>query len=172
MKNQRQLFSLVLSLPIVAGLLLLTAWPAQAQYSSPYYQAVTNLNPIAYLPLQETTQPPANDIETNLGSLGPVANAVYSSTHVTKGLTPRPIASEPSDTAVNCLGSAGGFLAVPTTDSRYSVQAPFSVETWVYPANYNHFVGLVSQSGGNPGRLNGGGLQGGWCLSAQYIAYY
>jgi Concanavalin A-like lectin/glucanases superfamily len=151
------------------GLLLLAATAAQAQLSSPYYQAVTNLNPVAYLPLQETVQPPANDVETNLGSLGPVANAVYSSTHAVKGFTPA--ATADGDTAVNFLGSAGGFLAVPTTDSRYSVLAPFSVEAWVYPANYNNFVGIVSQTGGNPGGLNGGGVQGGWCLSAQYIAY-
>lgn len=149
--------------------LLLTAIAAQAQ--SPYYQAVTNLGPVAYWPLQETVQPPANDIETNLGSLGAVANAVYSSTNAVKGFTPA--ATADGDTAVSFQsGLNGGFLAVPLTDQRVALaNGPFTVEAWVYPTNYNNFVGIVCQAGGNPGGLNGTTVQGGWCLSAQYIAY-
>jgi hypothetical protein len=76
----------------------------------------------------------------------------------------------------------GGFLAVPTTDPRVAAASKaFSVEAWVYPTNTANFVGIVSQAGANPGSLNGlnatpdaNGLypQGGWCLSANYIAYY
>jgi hypothetical protein len=157
---------------LLAAIALVGFFPSagQAQQSA-YYQAVTNLQPVAYLPLQETVQPPIGDVETNLGSLGPVANAVYSSINVTKGSTPS--ATADGDTAAFFLNAnAGGFLAVPTTDQRVSVPVgPFSVETWVYMGNFNGFVGLVSQSGANPGGLNGGGKQGGWCLSANMIAY-
>jgi hypothetical protein len=168
-----------LILPLVAASTLI--WSAGAALGqSAYYQAVTNLNPAAYWPLQETVQPPIGDVEVNLGSLGPVANAVYSSTWATKGFAGA-IVSE-SDTAVNFISTQdGGFLSVPTTDPRVAVPVgPFTVEAWVYPANYNGFVGIVSQAGANPGSLNGAsatadanGLlpQGGWCLSANYIAY-
>src|SRR5215831_10422633 len=67
---------------LLAGLLGLVEG-AQAQ--SPFFQAVTNLNLVAYWPLQETTAPPGADVEPNLGSLGSVANAYYSSTNVLKG---------------------------------------------------------------------------------------
>ncbi len=149
---------------------------------SAYFQAMTNLNPVAYYPLQETVQPPANDVEPNLGTLGTVANAVYCSVFATKGFTPAPIVSEPSDTAVNFQGGPdGGFLGVPLTDPRVSLPvAPFSVEAWVYPTNFNGNNGIVCQAGSNPGSLNGpsapadsNGLlpQGGWCMSINYIAY-
>jgi hypothetical protein len=159
-----------LFLPALMAVLGFFPPSARAQQSA-YYQAVTNLQPVAYLPLQETVQPPPGDIEPNLGSLGPVANAVYSSINVTKQSFPS--ATSDGDAAAFFLNANfGGFLAVPTTDSRVSVPVgPFSVETWVYLANFNGFVGLVSQAGANPGGLNGGGKQGGWCLSANMIAY-
>jgi hypothetical protein len=40
---------------------------------SAYYQAITNLNPAAYWPLQETIQPPANHVEVNLARSEPRA---------------------------------------------------------------------------------------------------
>jgi hypothetical protein len=155
---------------------------ASVQAQSAYFQAVTNLNPVVYFPLQETVQPPISDVETNLGTLGSAANAYYSSTNAAKGFTPSPIVSEPSDTAVNFVsGLAGGFLAVPMTDPRVSLSSSkFSVEAWVYPTNFNGSIVIVSQTGGNPGSLNGAnapadanGLlpQGGWCLSQNYVAY-
>src|ERR1700749_3047322 len=66
---------------------------------SAYFQAVTNLNPVAYWPLQETTQPPVANVETNIGILGPDANAYYESANSQQG-APGAIASE-SDTAVS-----------------------------------------------------------------------
>ena len=97
-------------------LLLLVAITTQAQ-SSAFFQAVTNLNPVAYWPLQETVPPPIADVEANLGSLGVVANAYYSSTNVTKSVPGIP--SGDSDLAVSCVsGLNGSFLAVPLTDSR------------------------------------------------------
>ena len=54
----------------------LTGTAALAQ--SAYFQAVTNLNPIVYLPLQDTTPTPIADVETNYGSLGTAADAIRS----------------------------------------------------------------------------------------------
>src|ERR1039458_6761801 len=123
---------LLSSLMTVASVLLGT--PAVWAQSA-FFIAVTNLNPVAYWPLQETAQPPIADVETNLGSLGAVANAYYSSTNVNKGVTG--ISSGDNDPAVNFQsGLAGSFLAVPLTDSRVALQpGPFSVEAWIFPTN-------------------------------------
>jgi hypothetical protein len=159
---------------IIASTALLTGASAFAQ--SAYYKAITNLNPVVYWPLQETVQPPINDVETNYGTLGPVANAVYSSTWATKGAS-GVIASE-ADTAVNFVSTQnGGFLEVPTWDPRNTItSSSFSVEAWVNPANYSGDIVIVSQAGANPGSLNNGGGpigaggagQTGWCLGYNY----
>ncbi|MGH7951056.1 MAG: LamG-like jellyroll fold domain-containing protein [Limisphaerales bacterium] len=147
---------------------LLSVATAMAQ-SSAYFQAMTNLNPVAYWPLQETAQPPMADVETNLGSLGAVANAYYSSTNVYKGQTG---VTGDFDASVYCNGINGAFLAVPMMDSRVSVPAgPFTVEAWVNPANTSGYIGMVSQAGANPGGLNGSTGRGGWVLSQNYLAY-
>src|SRR5579863_8108038 len=150
---------------------ILASLACSVAYSqSPYSQAVTSLNPIVYLPLQETVQPPANDVETNLGTLGSAANAIYTSIWATKGFTPS--ATADGDTAVMFQSGGGGFLAVPTVDHRVSIQSPtFTVEAWIYPTNYNGSVGIVSQSGADPGGLNGTTNAGGFVLSANYIGY-
>src|ERR1039457_3822232 len=113
-----------------AALVFKAGTSAQAQ--SAYFNAVTNLNPVVYFPLQETTQPPIGDVETNLGSLGPVANAVYASSVLTKSTSG---ATADGDTSVFDSDAAGGFLAVPTTDPRTGVNSPtFTVEVWVNSA--------------------------------------
>ena len=50
-----------------------SAWPPTA-----YAAAVRNYQPVGYWPLQETAAPAPATIETNLGSLGPIANAFLS----------------------------------------------------------------------------------------------
>src|SRR5665213_3477784 len=145
-------------------LLLLVATAAKAQPSA-YFQAVTNLNPVAYWPLQETAQPPIADVETNLGSLGAVANAYYSSTNVVKGVTG--ISSGDSDPALSFQNNlAGSFLAVPMTDNRVSLQpGPFSVEAWIFPTNATAST-IVAQTGAaGSGDLNGGTNSAGWSLN-------
>lgn len=151
-----------------ASLAFLTGTAAYSQ--SAYFQAMTNLNPIVYLPLQETTPPPIGDVETNLGSLGPVANAVYSSTSINKS---QGGATADGDTSVLDTDAAGGFLAVPTTDSRTAVtNATFTVECWVNSAEQGrNFEGILSKAGGNSGGIGGANNLGGWCLSQNYIAY-
>ncbi|MDB6066119.1 MAG: hypothetical protein JWR26_2327 [Pedosphaera sp.] len=151
-------------------LAMVAAFSAVAQ--STYFNAVTNLNPVGYWPLQETAQPPISDVETNLGLLGPVANAYYSSANAAKGFSSA-IVSEPGDAAMLCNGSNGGFLAVPATDTRASLPVgPFTVEAWIYPVTAAN-SGIVSQTGPS----GSGGITGsstaassaGWVLSQNYI---
>ncbi|MGH7954235.1 MAG: hypothetical protein ACREFE_20260, partial [Limisphaerales bacterium] len=65
-----------------AILILLTMTIQTASAQSLYSNAVMSLNPVAYWPLQETTQPPNYDVETNYGSFGSIANMYYASTNV------------------------------------------------------------------------------------------
>lgn len=154
---------------LTAMMMTALATPA-AKAQSAFFQAVANLHPVAYWPLQETAQPPSADVEINLGSLGAAGNAFYSSTNVYKGQLGSP--ADGSDAYVVCDGKSGGFLAVPTTDPRTTVPVgPFTVEAWVNPAGTGNYVGMVSQSGANPGGLNGSTYRGGWVLSQNYLAY-
>lgn len=142
---------------------------AAAQAQSPFFQAVTNLNPVAYWPLQETAASPTPDVEANLGSLGPVANAYYSSTNVLKGFSGA--ISGDSDPAVAFLsGLNGSFLAVPLNDSRVTLPAgPFTVEVWVYPTNTAAST-IIAQTGpvGSAG-LNGSANAAGWSLNLGFV---
>lgn len=157
------------SILISVSLLLLGTFMAGAQ--SVFFQAVTNLNPAAYWPLQETTPPPTAQIETNLGSLGTAANAYYSSTNAIPGIA-GVTAPQDSDTAISFAGNrSGAFLAVPMTNGVSVPVGPFSVEAWVYPTNINSAANtIVSQTGPyGTGGLNGGPNSGGWSLNQNYI---
>jgi hypothetical protein len=64
---------IMLSMSMIAILLPVGLALAQA----PYFQAVTNLNPVGYWPMHEAEAPAPGDIETNYGSAGPLANGYY-----------------------------------------------------------------------------------------------
>jgi hypothetical protein len=164
--------------PSACLFLALLAGP-RAQAQSAYFQAVTNLNPVAYWPLQETAAPPAADVETNLGSLGASANAYFSCVDgaqsqaygVLKG-QPSAITSEQgTDFSAGFSTANGSFMAVPLTDPRVSVSVQqFTVEAWVYPA-LAASGGIVSQNGGPYGSagLNMGTNAAGYSLTQNYI---
>ncbi len=150
---------------------VLPIMPANGQ--SAYFQAVTNLGPAAYWPLQEAVQPPAVDVETNLGSLGAAGNAYYSSTNAVQGFAPGAIQGDPDPAVSFSSALNGGFLAVPTASSQVSVPVgPFTVEAWVYPTNGNQLVAIVSQTGPiGTGGLNGGTNSAGWSLNQNFLPY-
>jgi hypothetical protein len=161
--------------PFVSTILMLlvitTTRDSRAQ--SVYSNAVMSLAPVAYWPLQETAQPPAANVETNLGSLGTLANAYYASTNVVQGFTPGAITGD-ADTAVNFLGNASSFMIVPTTDNRVSLPAaqPFTVECWTRPTGSQSYVAMVSQTGpNNAGGLNASTNSSGWSLCQNFAAY-
>lgn len=149
----------------LASAMALGATAVHAQ--SAFYQAVTSLNPAAYWPLQETAAPPAADIETNLGSLGAVADAYYSSvnvSHQTGGVT------GDGDSAAGFQSSlSGSFLAVPATNGVTVPAGPFTVEAWVNPATIVGSVILAQTGPSGLGGLNGSANSAGWSLNENYI---
>jgi hypothetical protein len=158
-----KIFALV-SLAMLAG--------NMSQAQSLYSNAVMNLNPVAYWPLQETTQPPSYDVETNYGSLGSIANAYYASTNAWHGQSGG-IAGD-GDTAVRFTAAAGSFAIVPTTDNRVSLQPgqPFTVECWVRPTVQSSTRGIITQTGpNNAGGLNGVNNSFGWSLNMGFAVY-
>jgi len=149
-------------------LLLAAAMPGWSQ--SLYSNAVMNLNPVTYWPLQETTPPPNYDVETNYGSLGSIANAYYASTNALHNQA----AAMAGDSAVRLNAAAGSFAIVPTTDHRVSLATnqPFTVECWTRPLSSTSFRGILSQTGpNNAGGINGVNSSSGWALSMGFAAY-
>lgn len=140
---------------------------------SAYFSALTNLNPVVYYPLQEAVQAPGNDVETNLGSFGAAANAVYASTAPsTSGSTLTYQYPGPTSDGFSVFDGdgAGGFLGVPNFVSV--TNGIFSLEIWINSAEQRRgFEGILSKSGSNSGGVGGSNNQGGWCLSQNYIAY-
>ena len=154
---------------------ILTVRTAYAQLESAYFQAVTNLNPVVYFPLQDVFTPTwVNDVETNYGTLGQgfsgQDDAVYESEYASKGNGP--LASY-LDGSVYFSATAGGFLAVPTADTNTAVQSPaLSVECWVQSSTQGSFIeGIVSKSSADGAGINGTVNTAGWVLSQNYIAY-
>jgi hypothetical protein len=143
-----------------------------AEAASVYSNAVMSLNPVAYWPLQETTQPSMADVETNLGSLGPVANVYYASTNQSRGAGGA-IGGD-SDPSVYFNGGGGSFALVPTADHRVSLPpgGPFTVECWVNAAGNNNYRGIITQTGpNNAGGLNGVNNSFGWSLNQGFAVY-
>jgi hypothetical protein len=152
----------------MAPIVLLVGTATWAQ--SPYYTAITNLNPIGYWPMHEVQAAASGDIETNYGTLGILGNGFYpdwakaaDGNRIKRGV-PGALAND-SDTAVSftVAGSppAGTFtnvLFVPHTSPLTVLKPPFSVECWLYPTNQaNESVWSASGFEG----LNAGGTGGG-----------
>lgn len=134
---------------VMATLALIVVTLAQAQ--SAYFNVVTNLNPVAYWPLNETVQPPAGQyIATNSGTGGaagngyygswyqPSGNTFYATNHIlhTAGTT------GDGDTALQCSEVTGGgqYVVVPQTtngvhNAMVTITAPFTIEAWVMTTN-------------------------------------
>lgn len=158
------------SLKVIPMAMMVTLAAAAGNAQSAFTNALMQLDPVAYWPLQDTAQPPGADVETNYGSLGPIANAYYSSTNVLHG-QPGALSGD-SDTSVTFNGGNGSFLAVPGADPRTALlSGPFTVEAWVNPANTSSYIGIISKAGPNPGGLNNSTIRGGWILSQNYLAY-
>lgn len=153
---------------VTVFLFAVTASQAQSLYSN----AVMSLKPVAYWPLQETTQPPRYDMETNYGSLGAVANAYYSSSQAVATNVGAILGDTDGSRVFPQSGNAFGI--VPTTDHRVGLQAgqPFTVELWTRCRSSVSYTAPISDTGPN----NGGGLNGvnqssGWSLAENFLAY-
>lgn len=122
--------------------------PSASQAQSPYFSAITNLNPAGYWPMHEIEAPAPGDTETNYGTLGLLGTGYYpdwvsNSKGILRGF-PGAITGD-GDTAVHFTkiitsgaGTAGTFtneLYVPHTSPLSTLNPPFSVECWYYPTN-------------------------------------
>ncbi|MGH8022817.1 MAG: LamG domain-containing protein, partial [Limisphaerales bacterium] len=165
-----------LSVALVALTMTLTVGTALGQLESAYFQAVTNLNPVVYFPLQDVFTPTwINDAETNYGSLGQgvagADDAVYESQYAVKGNGTLGVPYLDGSASFN--GTSGGFLAVPSADTNTAPQSSvFSVECWVQGSDPNQgFQGIISKSSTDGGGIHGTVNDAGWVLSENYIAF-
>ena len=169
MKTQPAKSLKVYTLALAAALLSAATGHAQSAYSN----LVMSLNPLAYWPLQEKVQPPRYDTETNLGTLGSIANAYYYSSQAV-ATNIGAIIGDP-DGSRNFLGSGNSGAGVPTTDHRVSLfpGQPFTVECWARATGGQSYVGIVNQTGlgNNAGGLNGVNSSSGWSLCQNFLPY-
>ncbi len=157
--------TLTRSAAIIAALAVNSA--AQAQPSSPYFQAVTNLSPAGYWPLNETVPPPSafafSNIAVNLGTLGGQANGYYgawyqpsgTTWYITNNIAQAPAVTAPFDNSVGmvCAGQPGQYVIVPRTangaiNTNLTLTPPFSIEAWVkFASTNNGLFDIVGQGG-------------------------
>lgn len=110
------------------------AFAARADYQS----TVLANSPVGYWRLNETASVPTNDIAVNSGSLGAIANGDYLSgaTHGSGG-----IPGGGGGTAANTPNVNGGSGGAARVRIPYvpelNANAPFSVEFWARPDNFN-----------------------------------
>jgi hypothetical protein len=124
---------------LVATLIAMGGLACQAQS---YSNAVMALNPVAYWPLNETTQPPAAYVATNYGTLGALGTAYYDNPYAEGATTPStpftgpvPGATSDGDAATAFPGgNATAYMLIPHASPKLTVgSTPFSVEVWVQP---------------------------------------
>ena len=150
-----------------------------------YSNAVMQLNPVAYWPLNETAQPPQvlNLTATNSGTVGSAGNGYYGGWYQQSGnqwyLTNN-IAMETGpvtgDQAMNCQKTQGQYIILPrrtngVANAAVTITSPFSVEAWVnMGATSNGLMSIVSEggestmdtAGPNPTNQFYGGSADGW----------
>jgi hypothetical protein len=169
----------------VASLALLAGTAGRAQ---PYSNAVMALNPVAYWPLNEATQPPQvlNLTATNLGALGPAASGFYGAWYqpsgntwfLTNNISQVNAVTFPFDgsKAMNCQGGPGQYVVVPRNtngvqNSALALNPPFSIEAWLRIGTTIGALGTIVSQGGfvnqntggpNPADPYYGGLGTGW----------
>ena len=147
--------------------------PASLTTGGTFGSNVMALNPTAYWPMHETAPGVAGDVETNLGTLGAIANAYYADwdsnnapivelTH----LEPGPLNG---DYAVGFAHGPASYMTVSHQSSGTTVKPPFSVEVWVNPDDADQpgttsFVPAVIMGQGGGTGLSGIGNYGGFAL--------
>jgi hypothetical protein len=120
-----------------------------------YAYAVEQLNPVAYWPLNETTQPPAGQyIATNYGTLGAAGQGYYQSWYqplsfgatntfyATNCIVHVPGATGDNDKGMWCANASGSgqYVVIPrrtngVVNQAVTITAPFSIEAWIMTTN-------------------------------------
>jgi hypothetical protein len=130
-----------------------------------YAYSVRQLNPVAYWPLNETTQPPNGQyVTTNSGTAGAAGNGYYGSWYqpvgntfyATNDILHTTGATGDGDTAMVCNGAtgAGQYVVVPRTingvaNSAVTITAPFTIEAWIKTAALTGGVRPIINEGRN-----------------------
>ena len=148
----------------IAALALAAATSGRAQ---PYSNAVAGLNPVAYWPLNETTQPPFGAyIATNLGTAGVSGNGYYESWfqpsgtgfYQTNNIQHIAGAIGDGDQALSCTRGTpgtGNFVVFPRTtggvaNPTVTLVPPFSIEFWAFPNAASNTVMPIINEGRAP----------------------
>jgi hypothetical protein len=134
MRHQAFLTTLAMCVTLTA------ATAVRADYSS----TIQSFNPAGYWPLNETTATPQAEVATNLGTLGPLANAYYLGFGSGAVDHTIPGALTDGDTAALFNGAASCSMAIPRLSPGLVINPPFSVECWVYQTNSTTSLGLVA----------------------------
>jgi hypothetical protein len=128
------------------------------------------LNPVGYWPLNETTPPPQplSLTATNLGSLGASGNGSYgvwyqpsgNTWYLTNNIVETTGATSDGDLALNCQYAPGQYVILPrntngVANSAITINAPFSIETWVRVGTVASRLGDIVSEG--EVQLNAGG---------------
>jgi len=151
---------------ITLSLLLIAGQAVKGQ--SPYFKAVTNLNPVGYWPLNETNPPPPpfafSIVATNSGSLGAAGNGYYAAWYQPSGNTwyltnnaaPTNGFTSDGDSALYCPSQGGQYVIVPraqkgVVNTNLALTPPFTIEAWVAPATVTSGQNriIIAQGGGN-----------------------
>jgi hypothetical protein len=157
----------LLTRAIAIALAIIANSAVHGQPVSAYFQAVTNLSPAGYWPLNETTQPPApfafSNVAANLGNLGSQANGYYgawyqpsgAAWYLTNNVVQAPAVTAPFDSSVGLLaqGGPGQYVIIPRTtngviNSNLTLTPPFSIEAWVnFGTVTSGLLDIVSEGG-------------------------
>ena len=183
----------------IASLALAAATSGRAQ---PYSNAVVGLNPVAYWPLNETTQPPnpVSLVASNSGTLGAAVDGYYGAWYqasgntwfITNNIVPTNGVTGDGSQALWCQSAyqtyyPGQYVVVPrntngVANPATTITPPFSIEVWAYVGSTNGANRtLVSEGqvplqvgGPNPSNPYYGGRGQGWAGFAlgQYQDYF
>ncbi len=131
--------------------------PSSLTAGGTYSSNILALAPTAYWPLHEVAPGLQGDVETNLGTLGALGNALYSDwdpLNISNYFSmdrqvPGAIVNDP-DTALTCKRGPASYLTIPHISPQATITAPFSLECWVMPdANPgNAYINIIGQGGG------------------------
>lgn len=125
--------------------------------SSAYGSAILALNPSAYWPMHEVSPGVAGDEETNIGSLGNIANGFFADWDINFSIVTNlpeimhgqtgAIVNDP-DTAVGFDRGPASYMIVPHAAPQATIKPPFTVECWARPSINSSYAVLVGQGGG------------------------
>jgi hypothetical protein len=165
-----------------------------AHADNSYSNAVAALSPVAYWPLNETTQPPAAYVATNIGTLGAKGNAYYGNAYYASGTGfnlmtlfggPTNGVTTDGNSAAVFNGGANAndnseYMIIPQVGKNLTFGVPFSAEAWVKPGGGDpndltgvsyastEWTGIIKKGGGVNGYTENGDANNntyGWTIS-------